>query len=84
MRFKCGLIRVIWSQSAVPRNRSAAVRPWTVTAAPPAPSIAWATSMALIVSRVGPRRIFAVTGVGPQAPTTRATIAPIRSGYCSK
>ena len=42
------------SQSAEPRNISSAVRPWTVTAAPPADSIAWATSMALIVSRVSP------------------------------
>ena len=72
--FRCGLIRAISSQSAEPRNRSAAVRPWTVTAAPPAASIAWATSMALIVSRVQPRRILAVTGTGRQAAATRATI----------
>ena len=38
------------------------------------------TSMALIVSRVQPRRILAVTGTGPHASTTRATIRPTRSG----
>ena len=43
---------------------SAAVRPCTVSAAAPAPSTTCATSIALILSRVQPRRIFAVTGVG--------------------
>ena len=43
---------------------SAAVRPWTVSAAAPAPSTTCAMSIALIWSRVQPRRILAVTGVG--------------------
>ena len=82
--FRCGLIAAMRSQSAEPRNMSAAVRPWTVSAAAPAPSTTWAMSIALILSRVQPRRILAVTGVGAQALTTRSMIAPIRSGSRSR
>ncbi len=78
--FRCGLISAIRSQSAWPLKKSWAVRPWTVRAAPPADSTTFATSIARIESRVQPRRILAVTGVGAQAAATRSTIAPIRCG----
>ena len=55
------------SQSALPLKKSCAVRPCTVSAAAPADSIVVAISMAVILSRVQPKRIFAVTGVGRQA-----------------
>ena len=72
------------SQSALPLKKSCAVRPCTVSAAAPADSIVVAISMAVMLFRVRPRRIFAVTGVGWQALTTRSTICPTRFGSHSK
>ena len=46
----------------------------------PAPSMRCATSMAVRQSSPQPSRIFAVTGTPSHASTTRATMAPTRSG----
>ena len=71
IRCKCGLMRGDFLPVGTAAEPSAAVRPWTLIAAPPAPSTAWATSIGVDRVRQAPVRIFAVadgrTGLGHAA-----------------
>ena len=70
--------RTVWN-SASPLNLSARVRPWIASAWIPACSAMRAMATALRSSRVGPVRIFRVTGTSTAA-TTASRIRATRSG----